>query len=78
MVKVFCKNTGTFKEFQEGTTLLDALREFDLGETNTPSNPVLAAIVNNVVQGLRFRLYNNKDVEFVNYRSYSGRGVYTR
>ena len=29
MVKVFCKNTGTFKEFQEGTTLLDALKEFD-------------------------------------------------
>ena len=78
MVKVFCKNTGTFKEFQEGTTLLDALKEFDLGETDSQSNPVLAAIVNNVVQGLRFKLYNNKDVEFVNYRSYSGRGVYTR
>ena len=78
MVKVFCKNTGTFKEFQEGTTLLDALKEFDLGETDSQANPVLAAIVNNVVQGLRFKLYNNKDVEFVNYRSYSGRGVYTR
>lgn len=78
MVRLFCKNTGTYREFPEGTTLLDAVKEFDLGEADTPSCPVLAATVNNVVQGLRYKLYNNKDVEFVNYRSYCGRSVYCR
>lgn len=29
MVKIFCKNTGTYKEFQEGTMLLDMINEFD-------------------------------------------------
>ncbi len=29
MLKIFCKNTGTFQEFQEGTTLLDMIPAFD-------------------------------------------------
>ena len=29
MLKIFCKNTGTFQEFQEGTTLLEMLPAFD-------------------------------------------------
>ena len=74
MVKVFCKNTGTSKEFQEGTTLLDAVSEFSFDKPY----PIVAAKVNNVVQGLRFRLYNNKDVEFLDYRTYSGRSAYCR
>ncbi len=73
MVKVYCVNTRTFKEFQEGTTLLEAAGEFDFDKPY----PVIAAKVNNVVQGLKFRLYNNKDIEFLDYRSYSGRSVYS-
>jgi len=74
MVKVFCRNTGTFREFPEGTTLLDAVSEFNFDKPY----PIVAAKVNNVVQGLRFRLYNNKDVEFLDYRTYSGRSAYCR
>ena len=74
MVKVFCRNTGTFREFPEGTTLLDAVSEFNFDKPY----PIVAAKVNNVVQGLRFRLYNNKDVEFLDYRAYSGRSAYCR
>ncbi len=74
MVRIFCKNTQSVKEFAEGTTLLDAVREFDF-----PKNyPIIAAKVNNVVEGLRYRLYNNKDVEFLDYRTYSGRSIYSR
>lgn len=73
MVKVFCRNTRSFKEFQEGTTLLDTVGEFDFDKPY----PVIAAKVNNVVQGLKYRLYNNKDVEFLDFRSYSGRSVYS-
>lgn len=74
MVKVFCRNTGTFREFPEGTTLLDAVDEFNFDK----AYPIVAAKVNNVVQGLRFRLYNNKDIEFLDYRTYSGRSAYCR
>lgn len=74
MVKVYCVNTGTYGEFQEGATLQDIIPAFDFERPY----PILAARVNNVTQGLKYRLYNNRDVEFLDYRSYNGRGVYCR
>ena len=40
MVRIFCKNTGTFKEFPEGTTLQDIAPqfEFDKPSINYPIN----------------------------------------
>lgn len=74
MVKIFCKNTGTYKEFQEGTMLLDMINEFDFEKPYE----IIAARVNNVAQGLKFRAYHNRDIEFLDYRTYSGRNVYSR
>lgn len=74
MLRVFCKNTGTFQEFPEGTMLLEMIDKF---EFERPYE-IIAAKVNNVAQGLKFRVYNNRDVEFLDYRSYSGRNVYSR
>lgn len=74
MVKVFCKNSGQTKEFAEGAYLMDIINEFDFERPY----PILAAKVNNVVEGLKFRLYNNRDVEFLDYRTYAGRDVYCR
>jgi len=74
MVRVYCKNTGTFKEFPEGSSLLDMVPEF---EFEKPYD-ILAAKVNNVAQGLRFRVFNNLDVEFLDYTSYIGRNIYSR
>lgn len=74
MARVFCKNTGTFKEFQEGTMLLDIIGEFNFERPYE----IIAAKVNNVAQGLKFRLYNNRDIEFLDYRTYIGRNVYCR
>lgn len=74
MVRVFCKNTGTTKEFVEGKYLMNLVEEFDFERPY----PILAAKVNNVVEGLRFRVYNNRDVEFLDYTSYAGRNVYCR
>jgi uridine kinase len=72
MVKIYCKNTGTYGEFQEGTTLLDMVDSFDFGKPY----PILSAKVNNVSQGLKFRVFNNRDVEFLDFTSYSGRRSY--
>ncbi len=74
MLRIYCKNTGTFKEFQEGTTLLDMVPEFDF---ERPYD-IISAKVNNVSQGLKFRVFNNRDVEFLDYRTYAGRNVYCR
>ena len=74
MVKIFCKNTGTFKYFEEGTPLLDMADEFDFPKPYQ----ILSAKVNNVSEGLKYRAYKNRDVEFLDYTSYSGRRVYSR
>ena len=74
MLKIFCKNNGTYKEFQEGTTLLEMLPSFDF---ERPYD-IVSAKVNNVCEGLKFRVFNNREVEFLDYRSYSGRNVYCR
>ena len=74
MVRIYCRNTGTTREFQEGVTLLEAAQAF---EFERPW-PLLAAKVNNIAQGLKFRVFNNRDVEYLDYRSYVGRGVYCR
>ena len=72
MPRIYCRNTGTFKEFPEGTTLLEMLPSFDFDK---PCD-ILAAKVNNVTEGLFFKVFNNKDIEFTDYRSYTGRNVY--
>ena len=74
MVKIFCVNTQTSKTFVEGTTLMDMLPEF-APEFETPY-PILAAKVNNVCQGLKYRAFNSRQVEFIDYTSYAGRSVY--
>ena len=74
MLRIYCRNTGSYKEFTEGTTLLEMLPSF---EFDRPCD-ILAAKVNNVTEGLLFKVFNNKDIEFMDYRSYSGRNVYCR
>ena len=74
MVKIFCVNTQTSKTFTEGTTLMDMLPAF-ASEFEAPY-PILAAKVNNVCQGLKYRAFNSRQVEFIDYSSYAGRSVY--
>lgn len=74
MLRIYCKNTGTYKEFQEGTTLLEMLDKF---EFDKPYD-IISATVNNVSEGLKFRIFNNRDIEYLDYRSYCGRNVYCR
>lgn len=74
MVRIYCKNTGTYKEFLEGTSLLDIAPQFEFDKPYE----ILAAKVNNVAEGLRFRVFHNRDVEFLDYRTYIGRNFYNR
>ena len=64
------------KSFPEGTSLLDVYQEF-ADDIKLPY-PVVSAKVNNASQGLKFRLYQNRDVEFLDAREGSGFRVYVR
>ena len=55
-------------------TLLDILSEFDFDRPY----PIVSALVNNVSQGLKFRVYNSRDVEFLDVRHHTARHVYFR
>ena len=76
MLQIRCKNNNTTKSFQEGCSLLDVYQEF-ADELKMPY-PVVSAKVNNASQGLKFRLYHNRDVEFLDAREGSGQRVYVR
>lgn len=72
MIKIHCVNTKTSKTFPEGTTLMDMLPEFEFERPY----PILCAKVNNVSQGLKYKAFNSRQVEFLDYTSYLGRSVY--
>lgn len=76
MLQIRCKNNNVTKSFPEGTSLLDVYQEFQ-DEIRLPY-PVVSAKVNNVAQGLKFRLYQNRDVEFLDARDGSGHRAYVR
>lgn len=73
MVRIYCKNTGTYKGSLKDS-LLDIAPAF---EFDKPYD-ILAAKVNNVAEGLGFRVFHNRDVEFLDYRTYIGRNFYSR
>lgn len=74
MLQIFCKNNNNIKSFPIGSSLLDIYKGFNL---NIPFEPV-SARVNNKTKGLNYRVYNNKDVEFLNIIDPSGMRTYTR
>ncbi len=76
MLQIRCKNTNKSKSFPEGSSLLDVYQEF-ADEIQLPY-PVVSAKVNNTSQGLKFRLFQNRDVEFLDAREGSGHRVYVR
>ena len=74
MLQIYCKNNNISKEFPIGSSLLDIYYGFNL---NFPYQ-VVSAKVNNRSEGLNFRVYNNKDVEFLDVRDSSGMRTYVR
>ena len=69
-----CKNNKKTQEVPIGSTLSDIYEEINL---QMPYGPV-SAKVNNKVEGLHYRVYHNKDVEFLDLLTPSGIRTYTR
>lgn len=76
MLQIRCNNNNITKSFPEGTSLLEVYQDY-AEELKMPF-PVVSAKVNNTSQGLKFRLFQNRDVEFLDAREGSGRRVYVR
>lgn len=74
MLQIYCKNNNCSKNFPIGSTLLEIYNGFKL---EMPYGPV-SAKVNNKVEGLTFRAYNNKDLEFLDITNPSGMRTYVR
>ena len=74
VLHIRCKNNKKTQEVPIGSTLSDIYEEINL---QMPYGPV-SAKVNNKVEGLHYRVYHNKDVEFLNLLSPSGIRTYTR
>lgn len=76
MLQVRCKNINLTKSFPEGCSLVDVYKGF-ADDLKMPY-PVVSAKVNNASQGLKYRLFHNRDVEFIDARDGSGQRVYVR
>ena len=74
VIQIRCKNNKKSQKVEIGSTLFDIFSAFDLRMTHGP----VSARVNNKVEGMHYRVYNSKDVEFLDMTSSSGSRAYTR
>ena len=74
LIQIRCKNNKKSLKVETGSTLSDIFQQLNLDMTYPPVN----AKVNNKVEGLHYRVYNSKDVEFLDVTTPSGSRAYTR
>ena len=73
-ITIRCKNNGQTAQVPVGSTLEETYKLLGV----KMQNPPVIAHVNNKVEGMHFRLYKQKDVEFLDVTSASGLRTYTR
>lgn len=74
MIQIRCKNNKKTQNVTIGSTLSEIFRELNLKMEYGP----LSVKVNNKVEGLHYRIYHNKDIEYLDITSSSGARAYTR
>lgn len=73
-IQIRCKNNGQTLTAPIGSTLSEVFRNAGIDMKYGP----ICAKVNNKVEGMHYRIYHNKDVEFLDMISDSGSRNYTR
>ncbi len=73
-IRVYCKNDGKDYEVPVGSTLEELFGQTGLTLLHGPIN----AHVNNKVEGMHYRIYKRKEIEFLDITSPSGLRAYTR
>lgn len=73
-ITIYCKNNNSYKDVPIGSSLLDIYSAVGAPLRYKPMN----AQVNNKTEGLNFRCWQPKDIEFVDYTQLSGLRTYVR
>ncbi len=73
-IKIYCANTGEYVDVEGGSTLADILRRVG---PRIPFMPICAR-VNNKNEGLQYRVFSPKTIEYMPPTSPSGERVYIR
>jgi len=73
-ITIFCKNNNSYAEVPVGSSLIDIYQMVGAPLPHTPMN----AQVNNKTEGLTYRCWHSKDVEYIDYTKSSGLRTYVR
>jgi len=73
-VTIYCTNTNSYKEIPVGANLIEILKEFNIKSPHK----IVTAKVNNKTESLRYQVYNNKTVTFIDLTEPSGMRAYVR
>lgn len=73
LLSIVCENSGGTLDAAPGTSLLELAARIPAGP-----RPYLAALVNNRIKGLRYKLYTPATIRFVDITSFEGTRVYQR
>ena len=74
VIQIRCKNNKKTQKVAIGSALFDIFTEIGLEMSHGP----ISCKVNNKVEGMHYRVYNSKDLEFLDMTSSSGSRAYTR
>lgn len=74
LINIRCKNNKKTLKVSIGSTLSEIFSQLDLQMEHGP----VSAKVNNKVEGMHYRVYKQKDIEFLDLHSSSGIRAYTR
>jgi uridine kinase len=73
-IAITCVNTGTTKKVSKGTSLDKVIKEFGVNM----KNPILGAMVNNVLEELDFLVFHPISVQFIDITHPEGMRMYVR
>ncbi len=79
-IRIWCENSGSYEKVAMGTTLNEVAERIcpTVGGGNGCALPVLAALVDNKLKSLDYKIINPHNVRFVGYDHPDGRRTYIR
>ncbi len=73
-ITITCVNSGNTREISKGTSLYDVIKDFDV----KMGNPILGALVNNVLEELTFLVFHPVNIQFIDITHPDGMRMYVR
>jgi len=74
MIEIICQNCNKKKEYQQGVSLNDIIKDLNI----KLKNPILGAFVNNKLKELTYNIYKPKTIEFIDITHPAGMRMYIR